>query len=148
MDSPDQLVSQGPSSKRKAKFAFGGLAVVLIVAGLIVWAITSPGSATFYMTVSEVHDASAATLAKEFRVNGYVVGGSVERDGVTTSFAITDGDETLDIVTDETLPDAFWSAYEADPGSIDIVAQGTYDGSQMAANQVLAKCPSKFETKA
>jgi cytochrome c-type biogenesis protein CcmE len=146
VETPGQLVSEGPSPKRKAKFVIGGLAVVLIVVGLIVWAMFQPGT-TFYLTVSEVLNSSQAELGDEFRVSGNVVGDSLERDGVTTSFAITDGEESLDIVTNEALPDVFWSAYEQSPASIEVIAQGTYDGQLLSADQVLAKCPSKFKAK-
>lgn len=123
------------------------MAVVLIVIGLVVWAMTVQGSTAFYLTVSEVDNSAAAARGEEFRVTGNVVGDSLERDGVTTSFAITDGEANLDIVTQEALPDVFWSAYEQSPGSIEVIAQGTFDGSHLAADQVLAKCPSKFKAK-
>lgn len=134
------------SAKRRAKFAIGGIAVVVLLAGLIVWAMARPGSTAFYLTVSEVRAEGAATTT-DFRVNGNVVPGSLERDGVTTSFAITDGSQDLPIVTEETLPDAFWTAYDNDPSAVEIVAQGTYNGDHLAASQVLAKCPSKFKAK-
>ena len=108
---------------------------------------TRPGSTAFFMTVSEVRETSSAEIGSDVRVSGNLVGGSVERDGVTLSFSITDGQENLDIVTEETPPDAFWSAYEEDPSSVEIIAQGTYDGESFAAHQVLAKCPSKFKAK-
>lgn len=134
------------SAKRRAKFVIGGIAVIVLLAGLIVWAMARPGSTAFYLTVSEVRAEGAATTT-DFRVNGNVVPGSLERDGVTTSFAITDGSQDLPIVTDETLPDAFWTAYDNDPSAVEIVAQGTYNGDHLAASQVLAKCPSKFKAK-
>lgn len=134
------------SSKRRAKFAVGGVAVVLMIAGLIAWAMTRPGSTAFYLTVSELSE-STGTGATDYRVNGNVVPDTLERDGVTTSFAITDGRRELDIVTDEALPDAFWTAYKNDPGSVEIVAEGRYDGHTFAASQVLAKCPSKFKAQ-
>ena len=142
MEAPTYPVSR----KRRAKFALGGLAVVAIVAGLIVWAMTRPGATAFYLTVSEV--TAAGATSQDFRVNGYVVPGSLERDGTTMSFAITDGESELLIVTEETLPDAFHTAYENDPSSVEIVAQGSYDGEAFAASQVLAKCPSKFKARA
>ena len=135
------------SRKRRAKFALGGLAVVAILAALVIWAMTRPGSTAFYLTVSEVPSEGAA-VSEDFRVNGNVVPGSLERDGVTTSFAITDGAAELPIVTEEPLPDAFSTAYRSDPSAVEIVAQGNYDGETFAASQVLAKCPSKFKAKA
>ncbi|MDQ4145853.1 MAG: cytochrome c maturation protein CcmE [Actinomycetota bacterium] len=135
------------SSKRRAKFAIGGLAVITIVVGLIVWAMTRPGATAFYLTVSEIR-AEGTSAAQDFRVNGNVVPGSFDQNGTTTYFAITDGVEELEVVTEETLPDAFYTAYENDPSSVEIVAQGKYDGQTFAASQVLAKCPSKFKAKA
>lgn len=140
-------MSQAPSSKRRAKFTIGGVAVVLIVMTLIAWAMTRPGSTAFFLTVSEVRDSAGSELGGEIRVSGNLVGGSVERDGVTMSFAITDGEKNLNIVTEETPPDAFWSAYESDPESVEIIAQGSYDGEQLSANEIFAKCPSKFKAK-
>jgi len=134
------------SRKRRAKFALGGLAVVAIVVGLIVWAMARPGSTAFYLTVSEVVAGSSAS-SEEFRVNGYVVPDTLDQADTTTSFAITDGTAELPIVTEETLPDAFYTAYENDPSAVEIVAQGSYDGEMFAASQVLAKCPSKFKAK-
>ncbi|MDQ3987201.1 MAG: cytochrome c maturation protein CcmE [Actinomycetota bacterium] len=134
------------SPKRRAKFAAGGIAALLIVAGLIAWAMSRPGSTAFYLTVSELTESTAAG-ATDYRVNGNVVPDSLKREGVRTSFAITDGRRELDIVTDQALPDAFWTAYENDPGSVEIVAQGRYDGRTFAASQVLAKCPSKFKAQ-
>jgi cytochrome c-type biogenesis protein CcmE len=134
------------SAKRRAKFTIGGIAVVAVLVGLVVWAMDRPGSTAFYLSVSEVRAEGAATTT-DFRVNGNVVPGSLERDGVTTSFAITDGSEDLPIVTEESLPDAFWTAYDNDPSSVDIVAEGTYNGEHLSATKVLAKCPSKFKAK-
>lgn len=114
---------------------------------LIVWAMTQQGSTAFFFTVSEVRHSPGAELGEDIKVSGNLVGGSVERDGVTMTFSITDGEESLDVVTDETPPDAFWSAYETDPGSVEIIAQGSYDGELFSAHEIFAKCPSKFKAK-
>jgi cytochrome c-type biogenesis protein CcmE len=84
-----------------------------------------------------------------FRVNGNVVPDTVDRNGVETEFAITDGDNELTVVTDDALPDAFWSAYENDASNIEVIAQGELagNGSTFTASKVLAKCPSKFKTR-
>lgn len=141
MDTPVYPVSR----KRRAKFALGGLAVFTLVVGLVVWAMARPGSTAFYLTVSEV--VANGTSSENFRVNGNVVPGSFDQDGTTTSFAITDGSAELPIVTEETLPDAFYTAYDNDPSAVEIIAQGSYNGDTFAASQVLAKCPSKFKAK-
>jgi cytochrome c-type biogenesis protein CcmE len=148
---PDPLApTTGRTRKRRTKFAVGGLVVLLAIGGLVVWALTRPGSTSFYMTVSEVAAGPPAATAQDFRVNGNVVPDTVSRDGVETTFEITDGSPNkLTIVTDDALPDAFWTAYESDASAIEVVAQGRLaaDGSTFAATKVLAKCPSKFKTQ-
>ena len=146
MSTPSATV-RPPSPKRKAKFAIGGLAALAIVIGLIVWALNQSGSTAFFKTVSELTQGQTVPTV-DYRVNGNVVADSLVRDGVHTSFAITDGTEQLRIETEEALPDAFWTAYENDPEGVEIVAQGRYDGRRFTAHQVVAKCPSKFEAKA
>jgi cytochrome c-type biogenesis protein CcmE len=135
--------------KRRAKFAVGGLVIVLAIGALVVWALTRPGSTSFYMTVSEVAAAPPAASAEDFRVNGNVVPGTLVEEGVETTFDITDGQRDLTVVTDDALPDAFYTGYENDASAIEVVAQGRLDsaGSTFSANKVLAKCPSKFKTR-
>lgn len=109
---------------------------------------TRQGATAFYYTTSELQTASLAAGAEEYRVNGNVVPESVERGGLQTTFDITDGRTEVTVVTDETLPDAFWTAMAAGSSEVEVVAQGSYDGSRFTASQVLAKCPSKFKAKA
>lgn len=136
------LPSTPPSPKRRAKFLVGGTLIALILVGLVVWALGRPGSTSLYRTTSELATAGTAPLAAgSVRVNGTVVPGSIESQGLITSFQITDGGTELTVTTDQPLPDAFQDGSE-------VVATGTYDGSRFAASEVLAKCPSKFKAKA
>jgi cytochrome c-type biogenesis protein CcmE len=135
------------SHKRRAKFAVGGTVVVAALLGLLTWAMTRPGSTAFFLEVGELKEIGATAVSEEYRVNGNVVPGSVERRGVETSFRISDGSEELEVVTDQPLPDAFWTGYENDPDAVEVVARGRYDGSTFTASEVLAKCPSKFRAK-
>lgn len=134
------------SSKRRAKFAAGAGLLVLSLVALVAWAMTRSGATAFYLKPSELA-ARGASSSADYRVAGNVVPGSLDRDGVTTTFEISDGDAAVMIVTRETLPDAFWTAYENDPSAVEVVAQGRYDGARFTASQVLAKCPSKFKAK-
>jgi cytochrome c-type biogenesis protein CcmE len=140
-----QSPSNSSSSKRRAKFVLGGAAVAAAVLGLVAWAMARPGSTAFYRTVTEVSRAGAD--GEQVRVFGNVVPDSLERSGVQTRFSITDEGARLQVETSEALPDAFDTAYRNDPSSVEIVAQGRYDGETFAATQVLAKCPSKFKAK-
>lgn len=136
------------SPKRRAKFAIGGGIIFLALAGLVFWAMTRQGATAFYYTTSELQSASLAAGAAEYRVNGNVIPESVVNEGLRTTFDITDGKTEVTVVTDETLPDAFWTAMDAGSSEVEVVAQGSYDGSRFTASQVLAKCPSKFKAKA
>jgi cytochrome c-type biogenesis protein CcmE len=135
------------SPKRRAKFLVGGGIIVLALVGLVVWAMARQNATSFYYTTSELQAASLAAGAEEYRVNGNVVPESVVREGLETTFDITDGTTAVTVMTDETLPDAFWTAMEAGSSEVEVVAQGRYDGDRFTASQVFAKCPSKFKAQ-
>jgi cytochrome c-type biogenesis protein CcmE len=130
-----------PSNKRRAKFIAGGGAIALVLLGLIGYAITRPGSTSFYLTASEVTAKGATPAGEAVRVNGRVVEGSIAQKGLTTDFTISDGKSDLNVTTDVALPSAF------KPGA-DVVAHGYYDGTTFTADDVIAKCPSKFKPAA
>jgi cytochrome c-type biogenesis protein CcmE len=140
--------TKGRGSRRRAKFLVGGAVVLLALVGLVVWAMTRPGSTSFFYTTTEVVALGGTATTEEYRVNGKVLPDSVHRNGLTTSFEISDGDTPLRVTTDETLPDAFWTAMASDSSEVDVVARGSYDGNVFSASEVLAKCPSKFKAKA
>ena len=129
------------SPKRRTKFAVGGLVVLCTLIGLVVWATTRPGATAFYLTPSEVMALGPDAMTQDYRVNGTVVPGSIERDGLNTTFLVTDGSSEIEVRTTAPLPDTFRSRSE-------VVAKGSYDGDAFAAQEVLAKCPSKFKAKA
>lgn len=133
---------------RRLKFTIGGAVVAVAILGLISWAMGRPGSTSFYMTIAELEAEGPSGVAGAYRVNGNVVPGSLEQQGIQTSFAISDGGGRLDITTRQPLPDAFSTAYENDPAAVEVVAEGRYDGQKLTATKVLAKCPSKFKTQA
>lgn len=128
------------SPKRRAKFAIGALIVVLAVGTLVAWAMNRPGSTAFYMTPTELQALGATDLAHDYRMNGKVVPGSIVRDGLSTRFLVSDGSTEITVHTKAPLPDTFKNHSE-------VVAKGHYDGATFAAQEVLAKCPSKFKAK-
>jgi cytochrome c-type biogenesis protein CcmE len=132
-----------PERKANRKFLLGGAIILVTLVGLVGWAMSRPGSTAFYLTTSEVVDRGATAGVNEYRVNGNVVAGTVERDALETTFAISDGKTEMTIFTDRPLPDAF-----RDDPDTEVVARGTYDGDMFTASEVLAKCPSKFKAKA
>jgi cytochrome c-type biogenesis protein CcmE len=133
--------SSPAGNKRRAKFIIGGGVVVLALVGLTVWAMARPGSTAYYKTTTEVQALGSAGSTQDVRVNGDVVAGSIQHDGLVTEFEITDGTTAMLVSTDQPLPDTFKEGSE-------VVARGRYDGDRFAATEVIAKCPSKFKAKA
>jgi cytochrome c-type biogenesis protein CcmE len=142
-----QPAPESTDPKRRAKFLIGGGAILLTLVALVSWAMTRPNSTSFFYTPSEVVELAAAQGAEEYRVNGKVVPGTVDSEGLTTTFAISDGETELDLTTEQPLPDAFWTAMASGSSEVEVVARGRYDGSRFVATEVLAKCPSKFKAK-
>ena len=111
---------------------------MLALLGLVGWAMNRPQATAFYLDVGEIQVMGATPPGEEFRVNGKVVSGSINREGLDTTFTIVDGAQEMLVATDQPLPDAFRNDSE-------VVARGSFDGEVFRASQVLAKCPSKFE---
>ena len=138
MDQPGNPVSH----KRRAKFIIGAGVVLLTLVGLVSWAMNRPGSTSFYRTTTEIQALGETVSAtSDYRVNGKVVPGSIDRDGLTTTFELTDGATEITVVTDAEVPDTLRDESE-------VVAKGYYSGGTFTASEILAKCPSKFKAKA
>lgn len=131
-----------PSRKRRNKLLIGGAVVAFTLVGLVAWAMGRPGSTSFYMTPTELAALGPQAAVEDYRVSGDVVPGTIERDGLITTFDVSDGSTQVTITTDAALPDAFYGK-----DTVEVVAQGNYDGSLFTASEVFAKCPSKFEAK-
>ncbi|MDQ3941041.1 MAG: cytochrome c maturation protein CcmE [Actinomycetota bacterium] len=127
-------------SKRRAKFLVGGSVVFVAVVGLLFFAMTRPGSTAFYLTPTEIQALGSTSPESSYRLNGTVVPGSIETSGLETAFVVTDGSTEIAVVTDRPVPDTFKDRSE-------VVVRGAYDGDTFVADQVLAKCPSKFKAK-
>jgi cytochrome c-type biogenesis protein CcmE len=139
----EQRVESPAEDRRRVKFLVGGGVIALALIGLVVFAMTRPNATSFYMTTTEIQAAGFSQPGDDVKVNGNLIQESVVEDGITTRFDITDGNSSLTVTTDSTLPDAFYS----DSDVIEIIAQGQYDGDTFNATQVFAKCPSKFKAK-
>jgi cytochrome c-type biogenesis protein CcmE len=123
------------------KFIIGG-SVVVIVIGILI-ATSFSGSTSDYLTVAEVK-ALGPDQARDSRVAGAIVPDSVEwstRD-LHLTFAIEDETGTLPISYHGPQPDMLVDAVEA-------VAIGRYDpaAQEFEAEELLMKCPSKYEEK-
>jgi cytochrome c-type biogenesis protein CcmE len=126
---------------RRKRFLFAALVVVAAIGALIYMGVR--GSSMYYMTVAEVKAQADTVYGDRIRMGATVVDGSIQSgaDGVT-SFAVTDGTNTLPVSYGGSLPDAF-------EGGADVVLQGQMTPSgTFEASSLLAKCPSKYEPSA
>lgn len=122
------------------------VAVVALVIGFaILFGVGLKGSMVYYLTVSEFLDRQGREdLGENFRVNGNVVSGSIERTPgeIGARFTMTDGSRELQVVYGKETPDTFVDGSE-------VVVEGRLapDG-RFVAYTLLAKCPSKYESTA
>lgn len=123
---------------RKKKFLIGGIIVVLAIGYLAYVGFMS--SATYYYTVGELNGLGSSIYGDSVRVSGKVAPGSIEQEraGLTMRFTIVEGEESLPVVYQGVVPDAF-------KVNNDVVVDGRLSPSGIfQADTILVKCPSKY----
>lgn len=125
----------------KLKFVIGGFVVVAVIAALI--ATSFGGTSSDYLTIAQVR-ALGPSQARDSRVAGAIVSNSVvwNTSEVHLTFEIQDETGHLAISYRGPQPDMLVDAVEA-------VAIGKYDPTSQVfeADELLMKCPSKYEEK-
>ncbi len=123
------------------KFLIGGVIVVVVIGVLI--ATSFSGSTSDYLTVAEVK-ALGVDQTRDSRVTGAIVADSVTWNTreLHLTFDIEDETGRLSISYHGPQPDMLVDAVEA-------VAIGKYDPAVQVfeAEELLMKCPSKYEEK-
>lgn len=109
---------------------------------LIVVGMSRPGGAVYYLTVPEFL-AQPDPTAGDYRVNGKVVVGTIERleSGMDVRFTVVDPESgsTIPVAYHGVIPDTF-----VDDAAVVVEGRLQGDGS-FVAHTLLAKCPSKYE---
>jgi cytochrome c-type biogenesis protein CcmE len=126
--------------KARSKFIFGGAIIVVAVGYLIVSSIG--GSTAYYLTVGEVK--AQGPSERPVRVAGTVVGESIEWNAqkLLLKFNIADDSGSLAVTYNGPRPDMLRDGAEA------IVEGKHVGGGSFEANNLLLKCPSKYEEAA
>lgn len=117
---------------RQKRFAWigSGLAALVLVAGLLLYALNS--NIVFFYTPTQVSQGEAPS-SRAFRIGGLVEPGSLKRDGTQVEFVVTDGKHQIAVGYVGTLPDLFREGKG-------VVAQGRLDDAgHFTATEVLAK---------
>ena len=121
------------------------MSVTLLVAGFVVlFGIGLKGSLVYYLTVGEFLDPGRRSdLGENFRVNGTVVPGSIQKvvGALGARFVMTDGVARLPVVYAKETPDTFVDGSEV------VVEGATGADGTFVASTLLAKCPSKYEAQ-
>ena len=121
--------------------------VVLVLLGAVGYLVYSGLRTTvYYQTVGELQAAAGGpgVAGRQVRVLGRVADGSVVREeaGSVVRFVIADEAGQLPVTYKGAVPDIFG------PG-IEVVVEGKYTpGTGFVAEELLAKCPSKFDSAA
>jgi cytochrome c-type biogenesis protein CcmE len=126
------------------KFFIAGGAIALAVAYLVLMGLQ--GTTVYFLTVSELEAKGPAAQNQLYRVSGNLVPGSLVRDagGLSIHFEIADPNAAQAAP----LPVVYKGGQVPDiiGDNIEIVAEGKLDTQgTFAANNVLAKCPSRLE---
>jgi cytochrome c-type biogenesis protein CcmE len=115
---------------KRLMFILGGLAVLAVAAALVLNAFQS--NLVFFFTPTQVANGEAPKN-RTFRVGGMVKEGSLKRNAMVVSFAVTDTAKEITVSYQGMLPDLFKEGKG-------VVAQGKFDGNgQFMADEVLAK---------
>lgn len=148
---PGQNRPNNYGQHRKPKGAnrkFIAAGAVIALAALAIVVVAMQGSSVYYVTIAEFHGKQANLAAdnKEVRVAGKVVPGSISRDDKTKEVSFvamdeTDPSQTMKVVYNKIVPDTFKDEAQ-------VVVTGTYTNGVFSANDMLAKCPSKYSSTA
>lgn len=128
-------------SKRNVQF---GVAIVVVISTLSWLAYSGViDSKTYYVTVKELKSSKDSNYSRRLRVGGNVAPNSIKREGKRVQFTLVEEGNTIPVVYTGTapLPDTFVdNSLALADGKM--TPEGVFE-----ANQIQAKCASKYEAK-
>ena len=138
------------------QIAVGAAAIALLLGWYGTTQLDEGLSFQYFQNLEEFHANGPQMVGQSARVHGYVTAASIERDveGQSVKFAVQNDPphaggpvgETLSVVYGSLeTPDLFKDGAEVVVEGQLVMARGT---AVFEANNVMAKCPSKFEAKA
>lgn len=144
-------VTEEGSPKKKKKLHNLGLVVALLVmgGGVLTLVMTNFEQAAVYSKgVDELVAEKDKVAGRNVRVAGTLVKGSLKRRDQPCEyrFSMTKNEKTLDVRYPQCIvPDTFRDVPDVD---VEVTAEGKLtDEGYFEANQIMAKCPSKYEMK-
>jgi cytochrome c-type biogenesis protein CcmE len=134
---------------KKSKVAPALITLSLLIGGIVYLFYSSAGEAfEYYKHVDEVMANPGHWEGKRLQLHGFVVPGSImkkmdrEHQQIEYKFQAINCEKVVDVRYAGTVPDTFKDRAE-------VVLKGTLsEGAHFQANEISAKCPSKYEQKA
>ena len=128
---------------RRRRWPWSFLIAGIAIAGAVIYLVTAntSASAEYYMTIGQIRACSSCST-RSIRVAGTVTSNSIVKDAQsqTVRFTITDNTQTMPVVYSGVVPDIFRAG-------IQVVVEGKLGpDSVFHAQNLLAKCPSKFQS--
>jgi len=139
-----------------AQITIGATAIALLIGWYGYTNLESDASYRYYQTLAEFQAVPISALPESLRVHGYVSSGSIDRDvsAKHVRFSVQNEPPHSGAETGALLPVVFGSLETPDlfADGAEVVIEGRLedrDGTRVfIADNVLAKCPSKFEAQA
>ena len=127
------------AANKRVKFIIGGAVIALALVYLIFT--TTQSTASYFLTVEDLYDKGSTIYDRNVRVSGMVVGDSVDfnsSDLILRFEIVGESGETLPVYFNGPKPDQMRQDAEA-------IIQGKFDGNEFTAQELLLKCPSRYE---
>ncbi len=141
MELTPRTVDEPAAARRSGRRRRGAVvvAVALVAVGVIAWQGLTSASEYFYNAdeAAAKHDELGS---KRFRVQGTVVGGTVERAEGGASFDIAFNGVSIPVTHQGGTPELFDSG-------IPVVLSGHWDGDRFASDQILVKHSERYEAE-
>ncbi|MBP8195537.1 MAG: cytochrome c maturation protein CcmE [Deltaproteobacteria bacterium] len=140
---PSGSAAGPPRAAGKSRVLLIVLSVAIVVGGIGLLLSDSSGF-EYYKHVDEVAKESAAWQNKRLQLHGYVVPGSIKKrmnhdiQKLEYKFQIENCGAIAEAYFAGVVPDTF-------KDSAEVVLKGQLHGQQFQANEVMAKCPSKYQ---
>jgi len=126
---------------KKVKLAIAFI-VILGALGLLIGSGLKNNTGS-YLTIKEALAVQSSSAGKFIQMEGNLVEGSTTWDAnkIELRFALTDGENKINIIYNGVKPDNFDSGYP-------IIVEGKFNGnSEFVAENLKVKCPSKYEAE-
>lgn len=139
-------LDERPGSRKVVGLVILSFALISAGVGYMIYTSMSQGSALeYFKNVDEVMEEPQKWVGQNVRLHGNVIAGTIQKkkdDGLNLRFAVYSGKKWVEVKYQGLVPDTFKDCAE-------VVVKGrlTPDGQLFNANNITAKCPSKYDSQ-